>query len=177
MLAPTPSAHFGLSSTVRGIYAIRYLLFSGGSAIAFAMLERVLTRSQHAGAGLFIGFMSGLFIFRSQMRRVFSPRLLLGQTALYLARRRRVSAIPWSALKEIRTEGTQISLALSVPMLSPQGFPTEEVRLQPRIFGTTLQELQRSLSFFLDPLNRQKLPDDAHVRDRLRTRMQQQRPP
>src|SRR5262249_18716218 len=130
MLAPTPTAHFGLSSTVRGIYAIRYLLFSGSSAIAFAMLERVLTRSQHVGAGLFVWLMVCLLIFRGQMRRLFLPRLLLGQAALYLVRRRQVSAIPWSALKEIRSDGAQISLVLLAPMMSPKGYPTDEVRLQ-----------------------------------------------
>jgi hypothetical protein len=160
---------FSLSSTVRGIYFIRYLLFSGGAAIAAALIERSLIQQERAVAGLLIGFALGLLAFRGQLRPLRWPALAMSQQAIYLVRRHRAWILPWSSIQAVAEEGRWVTLRLSAPVRSPEGSLVGQIQLDPKKFGVAHESLMEAVrGFWKSELARAGLPSDHQLREVLR---------
>jgi hypothetical protein len=154
---------FAVSSTLRGIYVIRYFLFSGGSAILGALIERSATGGDRPIAGLLIGFAVGLLIFLGQLRPLSWPSLAVSQEAVYLIRKGRASVIPWSAIDQIEAEDRFVSLRLVPRAL--EGESTDAIRLEPRKFGMGSAALQETLRMLANNRElRSRLPSDEQLR-------------
>lgn len=158
-------ARYGVSSTLRGIYLIRYLLFSGGLASALGMLQRAALGAQPPVAGLLIGFFVGLLVFRGQLRPLRWPTLVLSQDAVYLVQRRQAVTLPWKSIRAVAADGPRVTLHLREALRSPTGETTEAIQLEARKFGVSPEKLLGALGGLLsDPLARLKLPPDQKVR-------------
>ncbi len=153
------------SSTLRGIYVIRYFLFSGGCAILGALVERAAVAADHPIAGLLIGFVVGLVIFRGQLRPLSWPWLALSQEAVFLVRKGKAAAIPWSAIVEIEEQDRSVSLRLARPLRSVDGEDAEMIRLEPRKLGVARDFLANTLRLLArDRELRSRLPSAEQLR-------------
>lgn len=133
---------FAVSSTLRGIYAIRYLLFSGGMAILGALIQRALSGAERSGVGLLLGWAVGLVVFRGQLRPLQWPTLLLTQEAIWLIRRKAAAIIPWGSVEEIVASEGAVILRVRRGSESPPG---ERIRLEARQYGTAADALEKTL--------------------------------
>jgi len=153
---------FAVSSTLRGIYAIRYLLFSGGMAILGALIQRALSGAERSAAGLLVGLAVGLVVFRGQLRPLRWPTLLLTQEAIYLVRRKRAAIIPWASVDEIAASEGAVVLRVLRASESP---PVERIYLEARQYGTAAAELQKRLrQLAADKQLRSALPTEDQLR-------------
>ena len=154
---------FAVSSTLRGIYAIRYLLFSGGMAILGALIQRALSGAERTGVGLLVGLAVGLVVFRGQLQPLRWPALLLTQEAIFLVGRRTVAIIPWASVAEIGTSPGAVVLGLrraaeSAPVV-------ERFRLEARKYGTGADALEKMLrQLTADGQLRSSLPTEEQLR-------------
>jgi hypothetical protein len=156
---------YGVSNAFKGIYVMRYLIFAGGLAIALAVLERTFLKSEHPVMGLVIGFIAGLLMFRSQLRPLFWPTLVLSQQSLYLLRRKHALALPWSNIRTVSEQSGRVALQLAEPMTSPEGQVVEQLQLDPRTLGTKAASLLALIQSAVQSTERRsQLPTDAHVR-------------
>ena len=154
---------FAVSSTLRGIYVIRYFLFSGGCAILGALIERAAVGADRSLAGLLIGLGGGLVIFRGQLRPLFWPSLALGQESLYLIRRGRAAVVQWASIDQIAAEKKVVCLRLIGSTTKPESAQT--IRLDPRKLGTSFDSLLKQLvALAADPQRRLQLPTDEQLR-------------
>jgi hypothetical protein len=164
-MSQPPAWHFSVSSTVRGIYVLRYFLFAGGLAIAGALVERTALGGDRSLAGFATGLAAGLLIFRAQLRALRWPTLAISQDAVYLIRRKTATVISWDSIAEIVDEGPFVTLQLRTPLSSPDGEAVQQIRLETRKFGTShvalLEDLRR---YARAPAARTDLPDDARLR-------------
>jgi hypothetical protein len=169
-LPPSPARWtYGASSALRGIYLLRYLLFSGGLSIAGAMVHRAALKSERPVLGLAVGLLIGLFLFRSQLRPLSWPRLVLSQNALYLVQRQRAVTLPWASISKVAVEGTRVSVQLKAPMTSPSGEVADQIQLESRMFAAGAAMLGAALSAAVEnPSERGRLPDDGKVRQLLK---------
>ncbi|MBI3183881.1 MAG: hypothetical protein HYZ28_17225 [Myxococcales bacterium] len=164
MSAPT-EWRYGLSTTYRGIYLLRYLLFSSGLAVGFALLERQVLGSRPPLGGLAVGLLAGLVLFRGQLRPLRWPRVLLSRETLYVVHRRQTVALPWPALREVAQVGELVAIRLAQPIAAPSGEPAEEIRLEARKLGAAPDRLATALERLrTDSAARGGLPEDVAVR-------------
>jgi len=164
----SPPWRFSASSTVRGIYVLRYFLFSGGLAIAGALLERAALGTDRALVGFVIGFAAGLIVFRGQVRALWWPTLAVSREAVYLIRRKRATIIPWDSIAGVLDDGRFIALQLQSRLALPDGSPVEQVKLETRKLGTSHAALLNALQLYAKGrASRMDLPDDAHLRQLL----------
>lgn len=155
-----------MSGTLRGIYLIRYLLFSGGAAIALALVERWAVVGQRPWHGLVVGFGLGLVLFRSQVSRARAPTLLLSRSALSLVGKGKSVHIPWGLVEQCSVAKARLNLKLSAP-LSKQSGSSTTLSLDPRDFGTSSQLLTEELAALAaDPAQRARLPSDEELASR-----------
>ena len=163
---PTPRWRYAFSSTLKGIYVMRYLLFSGGAAIAGAMLERAITRSDATPlTGLLAGALLGLLVFRGQFSAARGPILGLSREHLHIVRKRVATTVPWSVIDGVTLAEGLVSLKFSAPLQAPDGSFVEEIRLDARRFGVGAAPLHQELSALAtDPAMRGALPPDRDVR-------------
>lgn len=152
------------SSTLKSIYVLRYLLFSGGLAIAGAMLERLFTRSDRAGLGLLLGLAAGLFAFRSQLRPFSLPQLVMGREHLWFIRRGRDVAIPWQLIARIEHDSRNVTLSLSRAQPLLDGATGSRLVLRGLDYGTTAPMLGDLLRRAADPDERRAFPSDDEIR-------------
>jgi hypothetical protein len=153
------------SSTLRGIYVIRYFLFSGGCAIFGALVERAVVPTNRPIAGLLLGFAIGLVIFRGQLRPLWWPWLALSQEAVFLVHKGKAAAIPWSSISDITEGNRSVSLNLARPLKSVEGEDTETIRLEPRQLGIGRDVLASTLrKFARDRDLRARLPSEEQLR-------------
>jgi hypothetical protein len=154
---------FETSGTLRGIYVIRYLLFSGGCAILGALVERTATGTDRSVAGLLIGLALGMVLFRGQLRALRWPALVLSQDALYLLRKgKAVAVVPWTAIGEVERRDGLVSLRL---VGSEEGGFREALKLEPRQHGIGAESLQKTLRMLADNRElRSRLPSDEQLR-------------
>src|SRR5438046_3031184 len=108
------------SSTLKGIYVMRYFLFSGGTAIAGALVQRASGEPRPL-AGLAVGLAAGLFLFRGQLRPLSYPSLALGRESLFLVQKKQAVILPWNQISEVKQSPQQVSLVLAEPMKAPDG--------------------------------------------------------
>ena len=161
--------YYSHSSTLRSIYVLRYLLFSGGAAVAGALVQRSLVSTRRPALGLMVGLVVGLVVFVGQLRHAFAPRLALSRDALYLLTYRRMARLPWELVREVLREGNDILLRLSAPVSWEGVGAVAEVRLNARWLGSTAAQLQSNLrALATDAGLRQKLPLDADLRSRVK---------
>lgn len=153
---------FAVSSTLRGIYAIRYLLFSGGMAILGALIQRALSGAERTGAGLLVGLAVGLVVFRGQLQPLRWPTLLLTQEAIFLIGRRTTAIIPWASVEEIGTSQGAVVLRLR---RASESAPAERIRLEARKYGTGADALEKTLrQLAADGRLRSSLPTEEQLR-------------
>jgi hypothetical protein len=154
---------FDTSGTLRGIYVIRFFLFSGGCAILGALVERAATGSDRSVAGLLIGFALGMVLFRGQLRALGWPALVLSQERLYLiVKGKAVAVIPWSSIGEVERQHGLVCLRL---VEAVEGGSTQALRLVPRQHGVGLESLEKTLRTLAgDPALRSRLPSDEQLR-------------
>jgi hypothetical protein len=163
-MTPSVPWRYGISSTLKGVYVLRYLLFSGGAAIAGALLERATAPSHRPWVGFLVGFLTGLIIFRGQLRALRWPRLYLARDSLYLVQARRVVALPWKALHAVSPTSGRLTLSLKEPLLAPDGHPAEAIQLEASKLGVAAADLERALRGYVeDATARGRLPEDAQV--------------
>ncbi len=144
---------------------MRYLLFSGGLAIAGALVERAALGTEEAALGFTIGFAAGLAVFRTQLRALWWPTLAVSRDAVYLIRRKQASIIPWQSIAEVLGEGRLVTLRLASPLASSDGSPVEQIQLEARKLGTAHAVLLQTLQRYAQGRSaRMVLPDDARVR-------------
>jgi hypothetical protein len=165
---PTMPWKFGISSTLKGIYVIRYLLFSGGSAIAGSMVQRIVGSKDVPVIGIVVGLIVGLLAFRGQLRPLSWPKLMLSQTTLRLIQRKRVVELPWEAISGVGQVADRIAVSLKAPMTAPNGDVVEQIQLEPLKFGASpgvlgqaLEQLSQSEAL------RSRLPSDEQVKSAL----------
>lgn len=153
---------YSTSATLRGIYVIRYFLFSGGLAILGALVERAATGSDRSVAGLLIGFALGMVLFRGQLRALGWPALVLSQERLYLLRRgRAVAAIPWTSIGEVERQQRLVCIRV---IGAPEDSSTRGLRLEPRQHGVGTESLEKTLRMLAsDPHLRSRLPSDEQL--------------
>jgi len=132
---PRRRSRYGVSSTFRGIYVMRWLLFSGAAAIGLGWLELQWNRGQGAGTGLGIGLACGLVLFRGQLAPLRWPVLVLRRDRLHLLHRRKDVSFPWQAVARAFATGSQLTLEFRQPLLGPDGEPTAAIQLDARRFG------------------------------------------
>ncbi|MFZ5468412.1 MAG: hypothetical protein ACOZIN_03150 [Myxococcota bacterium] len=156
---------YGFSATLKGIYLIRYLLFSGGAAIAAAMVERLLFPGHAPVAGWVLGLGVGLFVFRGQLFPLSWPTLLLSRDHLYLVRKRQAMALPWKSVRAVRHDDARVTLELGEPMRAPDGQLADQISLEAKKLGTPAGDLVLELERLLtDPKALATLPEDVRVR-------------
>jgi hypothetical protein len=165
-VAPLPSApwRFQFSSTLKSIYVIRYLLFSGGAAIAVAMVQRLASGSERTGLGLLAGLAVGLVLFRSQLRPLSLPVLALGQEHLFFVRKGKAIALPWPAIRAVTERGKHVAVQLAATATRPDGTAGDAFELRGSDFGLTAPQLAQLLQGYREPLARSPLPTDAELR-------------
>lgn len=152
--AHPPPWRFSISSTLRGIYVIRYFLFAGGLAIAGALIQRAAVGEAPPVLGLLLGFGAGLLLFRGQLRPLSWPTLVLSQQAIYLLQRKGPpTVLPWASVEEISHGEGKVYLRV-------RGSPLE---LEARKYGTSADALGRAL---------RQLADDPQLRLSLPSREQ-----
>lgn len=165
-----PPWRYGFSPTLKAIYVIRYLLFSGGVAVAAAMVQRAAFGAQPPTLGLLIGLAVGLVLFRSQLRPLGYPALLLSRDALYVVRRKAFVTLPWTAIRSVAQEGEEVALSLDPPLPLPEG-STARFALRPAQLSVPAPRLSAELRAVVeDPRARAQLPDDAALRQRANLR-------
>ena len=153
--APSRQWRFGASSTLRGIYVIRYFLFAGGLAILGALIQRSTSGEEHAVIGLLLGFAAGLFVFRGQLSALRWPELLLTQEGVYVLNRKKATALSWEAIEEVAHREGTIAIRVRGRQTSPPG----EIGLQARHYGTSSEALGRAISqLAAEPQLRSVLP-------------------
>lgn len=156
-----------MSGTLRGIYLIRYLLFSGGAAIALALIERWANGGQRPWHGLILGFGLGLVLFRSQVSRARAPVLFLSRSALSLVGKGKAVHIPWGLVEQCSVAKARLKLRLSAPIFKQAGSSATTLCLDPRDFGTSSQLLTEELTALAtDPSQRAKLPSAEELASR-----------
>ncbi len=156
--------HFAFSSTLKAIYLIRFLLFSGGVAIAFAIGQRIAFGNERALTGLAIGLLLGLVLFRGQLRSLRWPTLTLSQEAIYLAQGKRVLRLPWTNVRKVAATADSATLELWASAVDPDGSSLDQVVLEARKLGTTADVLATSLQSNMESVElRARLPTDARV--------------
>jgi hypothetical protein len=158
---------FAISSTRRGMYLLRYLLFTGGLAVGLGVFERLLV-PERSGFGLLIGLALGLFVFRGQLRALSWPRLLLSQEHLFLLHKRRATVIPWAAVRDARAVDGQVVLRLATSPQETEARVAESIELDAGQLGTSTAALHEVLGKLVaQPSLRGRLPPDATIRQRL----------
>jgi hypothetical protein len=168
MSASPPRWHYAYSGTLRSIYVMRYLLFSGGVAVLFGVLERQLTGWDRSGLGLLVGLALGLVLFRGQLRPLRAPQLALSQDAVYLVERKQAVTLPWHTVRAISVSGHRVILELTQPLRAPTGELADQIQLEPRTFGSAPAALKDALTRALnDEAQRRLLPSDQRVRSLL----------
>jgi hypothetical protein len=151
-----------LSNTYRGIFVMRYLLFSGGLAIAGGVLERLARGPGHSLLGLLLGLVVGLFLFRGQLRPLRYPRLALSQDALYVLKSGSPVGVPWRDIGSIQASGDKVLLELTK---TPPGLAEPRLQLVARELGSQPDNLASRLSrFHRDEAFRANLSDDKRTR-------------
>jgi hypothetical protein len=149
---------------MRGIYVMRFLLFSGGLGIALAMVERGLAHSDRPIAGFLAGTLAGMVVFRGQLRAARGPALLLSRRAVYFVQRRRAVIVPWQAIQGAPVEHGLVMLRLRETMAGPDGGPTEAIALNARRLGAATSELASALDALAkEEASRERLPPDEQV--------------
>jgi len=144
-----------VSNTYRGIYVMRYLLFSGGMAIAAALLERSIVGPRLPGIGLLVGLALGFVLFRSQLRPLRFPRLAMSRETLYVLRRDQTFSVPWKELRGVTPRDGNVELEC----------PGETVTLVAKELGSKAENLANRLSRLQrDELFRSALPDEVRAR-------------
>jgi hypothetical protein len=167
-VTPRAPFAFGASSALKGIYVIRYLMFSGGTAIAGAMIDRLAFGAERGAFGLLAGLLVGLVVFRSQLKALWWPRIVLSQDALYLVQRKQAVTLPWSSIASVAHDGPRVVLQLKAPMKSPDGAAVDQIQLEAKKFASGAQGLADALRKPLDSAEeRAKLPPDPAVRKTL----------
>jgi hypothetical protein len=168
MPASSPAPwRFQFSSTLKSIYLIRYLLFSGGAAIGVAMVQRLALHSERLGLGLLLGLAVGLVLFRGQLRPFSLPVLALGQDHLFFARKGSAVTVPWRAIQRVAEQDKVVSIQLDAPATLPDGKSGTSFELRGGDFGLGTRQLAQLLQEFQQPDRRATLPADAEVRQRL----------
>jgi len=153
---------FAVSSTLRGIYAIRYLLFSGGMAILGALIQRALSGTERTALGLLVGFALGLVIFCGQLQPLRWPTLLLTQEAIWLIGRKTAATIPWASVEEIGVSEGAVVLGLR---RASESAPVERFPLVARKYGTGADALEKTLrQLVADRQLRSSLPTEEQLR-------------
>jgi hypothetical protein len=165
--APLPW-RFQFSSTLKSIYLIRYLLFSGGAAIGLAMIQRLALHSERLGLGLLLGFALGLVLFRGQLRPFSLPVLALGQEHLFFVRKGSAIIIPWRAIQRVTEQDKVVAVQLDAPATLPDGKSGTAFELKGGDFGLNARQLAQLLQEHQQPAHRATLPTDAEVRQQLR---------
>jgi len=145
-----------LSNTYRGIFVMRYLLFAGGLAVLGGVLERLVRGADHSLLGLLAGLVMGLVLFRSQLKPLRFPRLVLSQDALYILKAGTPTRLAWQDIRDIRAQGD--SITLEVPQAPGLQLTAKELGSEA---GTLASRLQR---FRSDAVFRANLPDDKRTR-------------
>ena len=148
-MPPSPFTPWRLqfSSTLKSIYVLRYLLFSGGVAIAAALLQRALLGPQRPGLGLLVGLAVGLVVFRGQLRPFSLPVLALGQEHLFFVRKGAAVLVPWSAIRSVTEQGKAVVVQLAGPGPRPDGTVGESFQLGSRDFGLNAHAASYSSGF------------------------------
>lgn len=147
---------FQFSGTLKAIYVMRYLMFSGGVAIALAVAQRAY--DGHVGIGLVAGLLVGLFLFRGQLRPFRVPAMGLGRERIHFVHRKQDRAIEWDKVTSVSAHDRYVALVM-------EGGGSME--LLARDYGLSSQALATLLQGFLQPVRRSLLPADAEVRRQL----------
>ncbi len=158
-LPSIPPAQFGFSGTLKGIYVIRYLLFSLGTAVAGALIQRAFKWERAPILGLGLGLAAGLVLFRAQLRPLSWPSLILSESALYFRERGSgVRTVPWPSVRGIEERDGVIQIVGEEGSRDP-------ISLEPRKLGTSKERLREALDTLVkDPSARAGLPADKRVR-------------
>jgi len=144
---------FQFSGTLKAIYVMRYLMFSGGAAIALAVAQRAY--DGHVGIGLLLGLPVGLFLFRGQLRPFRVPAMGLGRDRIHFVHKKQDRALEWEKVASISAHDRYVALVL-------EGGGSMEILA--RDYGLSSQALATLLQGFLQPVRRNLLPSDAEVR-------------
>jgi hypothetical protein len=163
MEAAMPRWRFAFSPNLKLIYLCRYGLFSGGCAIAGAMLQRMLTDPPRAGLGLILGWVLGLYLFRGQLRPFRFFELALAQEQLFLVRRKKAWTIPWNKVASLEPSHQGVALKLTEPLPLPAGNPSTTVALRGRELGVSAALLADAVGQAWAG-GRSELPADEQVR-------------
>ena len=143
---------FQFSGTLKAIYVMRYLMFSGGAAIAFALAQRAY--DGRVGVGLLLGLLVGLFLFRGQLRPFRVPAMGLGREQIHFVHRKQDKALEWTKVTSISAHDRYVALVL-------EGGGSMEILA--RDYGLSAQALATLLQGFLQPVRRGQLPPDEEV--------------
>jgi hypothetical protein len=144
---------FQFSGTLKAIYVMRYLMFSGGAAIALAVAQRAY--NGHVGIGLALGLLVGLFLFRGQLRPFRVPAMGLGRDQLHFVHRKQDRPVEWTKVTSVSAHDRYVAVVL-------EGGGSMEILA--RDYGLSAQALATLLQGFLQPVRRNLLPSDAEVR-------------
>ncbi|HYV48418.1 MAG TPA: hypothetical protein VFA20_26340 [Myxococcaceae bacterium] len=144
---------FQFSGTLKGIYVMRYLMFSGGAGIALAVAQRAY--DGRVGIGLAFGLLVGLFLFRGQLRPFRVPAMGLGREQLHFVLKKQDKALEWAKVTSVSAHDRYVALVL-------EGGGSMEILA--RDYGLSSQALATLLQGFLQPVRRNLLPPDAEVR-------------
>ncbi|MGQ0507895.1 MAG: hypothetical protein ACT4TC_21545 [Myxococcaceae bacterium] len=159
---------YSYSSTLRSIYVLRFLLFSGGAAVAGGVIQRLATQSDRVGWGLLLGLIAGMVLFRGQLAQVRAPSLALSREALYLVQRKQAVTLPWNTVSGVSIDGPRVVVQLSKTLETPGGAPADQIQLEAKRFGAAPTTLHNALSTaLLGEEARRTLPADDRVRSLL----------
>jgi hypothetical protein len=149
-----------MSSTLKGIYFLRYLLFSTGLAAGVAVVVRLLSPEEpRPWTSLGTGFALGLVLFRGQLRPLRFPRLALSQDTLYVLRRGKPLEIRWTQVREVKATGDSVEVAYD------PGQAPNTLRLKARELGMRPEVLAGSLGAVArDATVRGRLPEERWAR-------------
>jgi hypothetical protein len=143
---------FQLSGTLKAIYVMRYAMFSGGAAIAFALAQRAY--DGRVGIGLLLGLLVGLFLFRGQLRPFRVPAMGLGRERIHFVHRKQERTLEWAKVMSVSPHDRYVALML-------EGGGSMEILA--RDYGLSAPALATLLEGFLQPVRRSLLPADPEV--------------
>lgn len=152
-MTPDVPWRFQFSGTLKAIYVMRYLMFSGGAAIALAVAQRAY--DGHVGIGLVFGLLVGFFLFRGQLRPFRVPAMGLGRDRIHFVHRKQDKTLEWTKVTSVSAHDRYVALVL-------EGGGSMEILA--RDYGLSAQALATLLQGFLQPVRRNLLPPDAEVR-------------
>ncbi|HLL52870.1 MAG TPA: hypothetical protein VK447_04940 [Myxococcaceae bacterium] len=165
---PRPPWRLRFPPTLKGIYLLRYLLFSGGVAVGAGVLQRAVTGMGRPVAGLVLGLAAGLVLFRGQLRPFSLPELALGQEHLHFVRGRSAIAVPWALVREVEARGRNVEVRLGAAARGPDGTSASAFTLRALDCGLSAVKLAELLSALREPSARKALPTETQLREALR---------